>query len=242
MGLCLVTKLKESVADSSLTKIGEKTIVLLPQGQVTLRGKGVEIRAINGSFNITPLNGSVENVKNYTLGDPYYFLDNPTQEPVVLGVNNRELLTVLTAKTANNQIEIGLSFFDTVVKLQELVISHQKVTDGTLANLAGITKDSTLINFKFNQTIGLMGSLNDIASLKMADSVLPELSFCTDVTGSVEEFVKGQRANGRTTANITNNYWLTKNGITFNGKTYKDLVNTSWTASTITINDETINA
>lgn len=244
MGLCLVTKLKESVADSSLSKIGEKTLVLAPQKSFTIRGKGIELRGLTGNFDIALLGGNTyEGLNHYVdVSANYFSCRNTSSNPLTIGVNNLEVLNVFSADGGANALEIDLNFFEKSKGMSELNLTDQIITGGELSDLSEITNNSTLTGLVFTRCIGLKGSIEDIASLRMIDSAFPSFFGCPEVTGSVEEFVRGQRANGRTNANLANGYWITQSGITFNGKTYADLVSISWTASTITVNGETINA
>lgn len=245
MGLCLLTKLKESVADSFLTKIGEKILILAPQKSFTLRGKGIELRGITGNFDISVIGGNTyEGLNHYVdVSANYFSCRNTSSNPLTIGVNNLEVLDVFSADGGANALEIDLNFFEKSKSMSELRLSRQIITGGELSDLSEITNNSTtLVAINFNQCVGLKGSIEDIASLKISNNVFPSFSHCSEVTGSIEEFVRGQRANGRISANIENNYWITNSGITFNGKTYRDMVSISWTASTITVNGETINA
>lgn len=244
MGLCLVTKLKESVADSSLSKIGEKILVLAPQKSFSIRGTGIELRGITGNFDISLIGGDTyEGLNHYVdVSANYFSCRNTSSNPLTIGFSNLEVLEVFSADGGANALEIDLNFFEKSKGMSELSLPGQIITGGELSDLSEITNNSTLTSIVFNGCIGLKGSIEDIASLRMIDSVFPSFLKCPEVTGSVEEFVRGQRANGRTNANLANGYWITQSGITFNGKAYDDIVSISWTASTITVNGETINA
>lgn len=80
---------------------------------------------------------------------------------------------------------------------------------------------------------------------------LNEITFGdTQISGDLVDFVKEQRNNGRTTcSSITIQYLLTSKNIIFNGQNISDYVDAvdnihtlSWTETTITLNDVTIDA
>ena len=144
-------------------------------------------------------------------------------------------------------MEIDLSFFSKANRMRELNLSDEKIVGGTLKDLAKISESTTLTGFSMKESIGLKGSILDIKDLNYYDSVFPNFRFCQEVTGEIIDFVKAQRAKGRTSANIAAGYHLQDTKITFNGQLATTIDENqpkaiSWTATTITIGSVTINA
>lgn len=113
-----------------------------------------------------------------------------------------------------------ISYLSKYVKLSYLAFATQYYITGQITSLG------TLINLK---------------TIILGD---------TQISGDLVDFVKEQRKNGRTTCNsITIQFLLTSKNIIFNGQNisdYVDAVNNihtlSWTETTITLNDVTIDA
>lgn len=109
------------------------------------------------------------------------------------------------------QIEGNINVFRNVNNLQKIDVGKCPLVNGTIADLKSIT------------------TLDNIACAN------------TQVGGTIEEFVAGQRAAGRTTGSVSGNSagWGL---VTFDGATTHAKGAVSWTATTITMDGVTINA
>lgn len=250
MGKCLVTRLKEVVTDSSLLRLGEKTFVLLPKGQVVIRAhEDMPIRVIgNGSFYIgSNTNALTEGAILQTGG--YHTITNAQDYAIVLGMNNLSQLNVFSTGDSgdNQQIEIDLSFFEYSHKMTELTLRAEKIVGGTLKDMSRIAETSSLGAFYMSKCIGVVGSILDVAEVNYSAAAFPNFAFCSEVTGEIVDFVKAQRAKGRTSANVSAAYYVESTKITFNGTLATSIDESlpkaiSWTATTITLGSVTINA
>lgn len=246
MGQCLVTRLKEVVNDSSLLRLGEKTFLLLPNGKVTIRTyENMPIRVVGeGSLYVD----SAKLTEGEILKGNYITIQNAENYSIVVALNKFESLDVFTTNDSlSQQMEIDLSFFSKANRMRELTLSDEKIVGGTLKDLAKISESTTLTGFSMKNSIGLKGSILDIKDLNYSASVFPNFGFCQEVTGEIIDFVKAQRAKGRTSANIAAEYHLHDTKITFNGQLATTIDENqpkaiSWTATTITIGSVTINA
>lgn len=97
---------------------------------------------------------------------------------------------------------------------------------------------SNLRNLDFTYCTLVNGTIADLKSITTIENIA-----CagTQVSGTIEEFVAGQRAAGRTTGRITGNSGDWGN-VTFDGATTHAKGAVSWTATTITMDGVTINA
>lgn len=236
MAQCLVTRLKESVADSSLHKIGEKAFTLLAGKSVTLAGEGVQLRGINGNFDVK---NQATNVRSYVLKPGFTYVTNTSSNDVIIGVSELEKLSTIAVEYPRPlSVEIDLSFFAKSNKMGEITLANQTILGGTLADLAN-TKAST-INLS---TTMASGNIVDIASLNYAVGDAPRVSNCPNVFGEIIDFVKARRKVGRTADSISNAAWFVGTGMTFNGESVGYTEGTlSWTENTITFRGVTINA
>lgn len=259
---CLITKLKSSVTDSGLEKLGILTIGRKVQQTPTqdtqytrlmFTEKGT-INCVGGllykTYGGEPLGSS------YTLKDTDY---NPTSSMYLFGgyVSNDECSLELPKYTLSGIS--GLSYQPTPIK----DFNFTAVTEFGSAWYKGAVSDiplrATLVNFNNNQNVS--GSLSDfenhinltslnVGNTAIASSPLSSLGKLVHLTtlnayasGSIESFVASQRANGRTTCTgITCSYLSTN--VTFNGSAIqnKSNVTLSWTATTITYDGVTIEA
>ena len=104
---------------------------------------------------------------------------------------------------------------------------------GSLSDLAPLTALTT---------ISLLGATNITGNIKDIRQPVTSLSiYNTGIVGELIEFVKTQRAAGRTTGSCNNGGWW-GNNITFNGSNSGGGAQTlSWTENTITNNGVTVN-
>lgn len=121
----------------------------------------------------------------------------------------------------------------------------------TVNNSVGMLLEDVVIGYSDTLTsiilsnVGLNGNLADLFGRCIAVTTFNFLD--NNIDGSIEEFVAAQRKNGRITCEslvISNFNRSNKNNITFNGVravTTSGMV-LSWTANTITLGEETIDA
>ena len=93
-----------------------------------------------------------------------------------------------------------------------------------------------LISLNMLEISGCPNVKGNIASLSQPLTFM-NLSY-TGVSGELIDFVVTQRANGKTTGTCSTDYWGDK--ITFNGQA-PSIRSISWTESSITCGDETVN-
>lgn len=135
---------------------------------------------------------------------------------------------------------IHTDYSDKVTRLSLQVQNEKCNLVGDIATLASVFPNLTSLDLSgvtmYKNKIG-----GDIGDLTMPLSVLA--IYNSNIQGSIESFVKTQRAQGRTSGSCGNGGWW-GNKITFKGnpidKSTKDTL--SWTATQITCADETITA
>lgn len=245
MGQCLITKLKESVKDSSLLKIGEKTFILKANKSVTLRGNNMLVRVVSGdTFNAVSTASYVPaqyNIKEYSIVSGYVAFTNNGDTDMIVGVRELSKMLAFSSQTSED-VEIDLSFFDIYQKdMEELTLWGAKVVGGTLQDILHINDTKRTIVLNFRNCQGLSGNYEDLGDFEL--NSMPIVANCPNVTGEIIEFVKRQRAAGKTTASYNENDWCSGSGLTFNGVKVPAISWTtiSWTADTITFNGTTIN-
>jgi hypothetical protein len=248
MGLCLVTRLKESVADSSLLRPGEKTFLLNADGEFMLRGIGVKLRVLDdsGSLNVTPLGGSATNETDFTIANATYNIcKNLSGKDLLIGISEISKLDVFGTDKESKCMELDLNIFAAATNMSEIKLNHQLIVGGNLATLKNVTSggESSLTTLSFYKAQGIAGSIDDIGGLRFSGNAIFTFFMCANVTGDIVNFVKKQRQIGRTSATCTDIYFVHGTGITFNGNSVADVIGSlSWTSSTITLGETTINA
>lgn len=247
MGLCLVTRLKESVADSSLLRPGEKTFLLNAGGEFSVRGIGIKLRVLDdsGSLNVTPLGGSATNETDFTITNATYnTCKNLSGKDLQIGISEISKLDVFGTDKESKCMELDLNMFAAATNMSEIKLSHQLIVGGSLASLKNVTSGgSSFTSLSFYKTQGITGSIDDIGGLRFYDNVIFTFFMCANVNGDIVNFVKKQRQIGRTSATCTDIYFVHGTGITFNGNSVSDVIGSlSWTSSTITLGETTINA
>lgn len=247
MGLCLVTRLKESVADSSLLRPGEKTFLLNAGGQFTVVGVGVKLRVLDdsASLSVTPLGGSTTNEKDFTIANgTYNSCVNNSGKDLQIGISNISELKVFGTDSESKCMEVDLNMFAAATNMTEIKLNHQLIVGGSLASLKNVTSGgSSFSTLSFYKTQGITGSIDDIGGLRFSGNAIFTFFLCANVTGDIVNFVKKQRQLGRTSATCTDIYFVHGTGITFNGNSVADVIGSlSWTSSTITLGETTINA
>ena len=146
-----------------------------------------------------------------------------------------------------------LSDLTPLTSLTTLIISSASLT-GKLSDLTPLTSLTTLdLSYtNISSDISELNSLSSLTTLRLGNSpnitgdiknISIPLTFInigsTQVIGDLVEFVKTQRKAGRTTGSLSSDAWGIN--ITFNGIPYKAVnQKLTWTDSTISLGDETI--
>lgn len=138
-------------------------------------------------------------------------------------------LTTIANCNTTSDIEGSLSDLAPLIKLTDIYLEKANNVTGSLSDIAPLTSLRTLA--LTNDTL-IIGDISDLSN-PLTKIYLGG----TKVTGEIIEFVKTQRASGRTTGSCTINDWrlvLTFNGVATNGG------EVTWTENTITLGDVTV--
>lgn len=246
MGNCFLTKLVGSVNNDNLLKLGEIQGEMYGEGNVTLySSEQITIKDLTGTF-VTPSGESV------VIGNPV----------AVRGADGHKLSIVskhtITKFQGGNTLTLNLKdcmynpsvveitarlmgdLSDIVQRDSLTIFSGQKgELYGDISNIAKFPALTQLIfsgnSGEITGNISSLGGLTSLAHLGLGD--------CPWITGTIEDFVAGQRTAGRTSGSITC-YYLHHTQITFNGSALPTAATAtlSWTATTITYNGVTITA
>jgi len=250
---CLVTKLKKSVNNSDLMKLGVITMQVSAidpfnaNNNIKLRYKDESGKAIT--------DGMFMNSQGVPTGTSKDVNAN-TDTYLILDVNQCNV--DIYNKYAVKELSCGARFYLDLKMLSycnELTYLEANLT-GTLEQLASLSSIETILTHNDSNLIGNISAIKDLSSItvlkitgitgvygNIADlgklTSLTRLAIGdTRISGSVEDFVAAQRLNGRTTCEgILVPYLGTNTGITFNGAAAPKASNQtlSWTASEITI-------
>lgn len=179
------------------------------------------------------LRGNLANISGCT---NLSMLDDLSSSPNLTGsLSDLAQLTALTSLHLGKCVNVtgDLSDLAPLTALTSLNLLNSSNITGSLSDLAPLT---ALTSLNLANNINITGDIKDIRQ------PLTDLGiYNTNVTGELIEFVKTQRANGRTTGSCSNyGWWGTK--ITFNGVNPSGGAQTlSWTENTITNNGVTVN-
>lgn len=292
MGKCLVTKLKETVNNDSLVKIGEARFLISSNAnyiivaadtankvQLTLKG-GTFDGGSNQAYASTSTSATKKPVSDggvieMTADNKYNITYLSDVFPVDFGqlaysritnishINtrvNEEFVNRLNAEGVT--IDGAASFvYPELVKRFSLDFSGVKIAaiGGNLASLSkftGIT-ELTLRTTKVYGDIDSLKNLTELNTLSLSNSAdilgdIKSLGKCTKLTnlsvagtgvsGTLEDFVKAQRAAGRTAESTGITVYAANTNVTFNGIKQPSQLNLTWTANTITFGSTTVNA
>lgn len=149
----------------------------------------------------------------------------------------------------NNTTWLALSYYFSKMELSDIVPK-------------AVSYNSSIVAFQFSNSPRIEGNINvfrninnlqkiDVGNCPLVNGTIADLKSITtldniacaftQVGGTIEEFVAGQRAAGRTTGSVSGNSagWGL---VTFDGATTHAKGVVSWTATTITMDGVTINA
>lgn len=251
---CLVTKLKAVVDDNSLVKLGHYMVSFKgskANGVIAGAGNNVTVDLVSGSGIHIYLNGD----RNQELSFPvlcesttyYEIVSDDPNEVYVLDFDNKYTATYIG-------FPLGAGIQDSMA-LEDIIIGFSSLTaiEGRGAETALVCNFDELVNKRISATrfanvyLRSIGVSGDIKNIPL---VFPNMTlFClygSKVAGAIEDFIRSFRAIGKTTGSVSYSGWFRSATITFNGHTMEsssyDDVTISWTASTMTVGSETINA
>lgn len=250
MSDCLVTKLKASVADASLPKLGVldgilKSAVETPSGPTRnffqIRGSSghpVTLKVSGTGAYFTDSSGAA-NYGNTFVDDgtwTYLYISNVDCNIEVYDKYNIHAIKFDGSSRSIVTFSFVLEDLKYVENLVDISINanYSGFVNGDISSLSALV-NLTRIELTWNPAI--TGELSNIGAL----TGLTYVHFGgTSVRGSIESFVQALRSNGKTSGSMT---FSESNFITFNGvaaaKAGKTL---SWNSTTITYDGETINA
>ena len=252
---CLVTKLKATVDNSNLEKLGVLDIFGTGNADIGFRGSSpITVKCVSGTMysDSARTQAITEKVIPVSVNTFYVYIVNGTH----IEVSSKYNITFFYATPATEKM--NTEDFKYSTGIARLTVPQIK---GKLSDLSGLTSCTTLelVGSSAPYNTELEGYISDIAgltaltkiNLMRADHVrgsfeslgkciaLTEIKIAeTHIAGTVEAFVARQRGAGRTTAS---NIAISLADTTFNGSPVTHNNTTlSWTATTITFNGVTI--
>ncbi len=263
MGNCLVTTLNATVNNDNLPKLGCFTVKKISAQEsfnanyyLAIRTNGMGVATSRDSVFLDDSGNSLGNQisipnQNYDyyirIGLPVGVFDIP-----------KNIITRFITSFAYSQIEIPIASFSNMHNL----VYAEPILSGDLSELYGLdsiqtlkfksgspltgdiahlSKFTTLTELSFINISGIYGKIEELGKL----TNILTITFNTagyDVEGNIEDFVKVQRMNGRSTGEVSMLIYgplIYFNGTRCYASTPKTL---SWTANTITYDGATINA
>lgn len=261
---CLVTKLKATVENDSLERLGIANLKLLvangfnsfnasegaeyiitfPDNVTinTVSGNCVilsEHKAKIGNIGTNTYNGLTLNIT----GDVYVTIDNRDYYLADVQIENKYNLGYFYGIGELNKFKfIPIMSFESV---RECSGRLEDINKQSLKFLVINSVNGSQFSGISNQITGDIASLGDGVLLKQISLLYPNEDQ-TKVYGTIESFVQKQRALGRTDTSASDDHLSVRFGytdITFNGNNVGTVMTELyWTASTITLGDNTINA
>lgn len=264
---CLVTKLKASVNNNSLDKLGMFSVFFKQEASPTQDSRFLMVVSTEKNT-IKCTEGLFYKVYGGTsIGDSYTLVDSDWSEQyggyVFSGFVSNTACRVDIPKYTLKRVQVvtnGASVYD--IDLSKFKYTQVQLFSGRYlsGSVADLPDNTTSVNF--NGNLKIKGTLADFSRLtsitylntgnsSIESSLLSSLGTITALTtmqvaasGSIEGFVGVQRANGRTTCDGIDCVYLGAGNITFNGEQIvnKASATLTWTASTITYDGVTITA
>lgn len=261
---CLITKLKGTVDNSSLLKLGEVLTTIDSVSSPTLlnlypvTGKTLTISA---DTNCLSINNGVSYTNEVVISDnTECYVNNadavnlkiyPKYDILKAGKWNDEDNASTVIKNidifaySTNIVEIKLRNSNTdngdIKNIKKCInLTSLEVNDGCTCNLSDLAGFTVLRHLTLPKNS--YGNLSVLANIP----TLIEINNCfgnSRITGSIEEFVSIRRAAGQTTGQISGGYLFANcPNITFNGNPMgnNDSNKLTWDATTITISGTTI--
>lgn len=242
MSNCLVTKLKASVDDSSLVKLGGIRFTLnngTANGVITtIPNKVLPFMVVEGNVSLSQYQGDeISLPANLEYSDSWKTLTSVGKSVIEVGdkYSAKDLSAIFLLCEPKDIEEL-----DYMYNLETMNMNRSAAyLRGIVGDCAHLAKFPKLKRIYWNNAlcygnISVLGKLTQLVELQW---------YTAQVTGSLEEFVANARAAGRTEGSVSLG-WFNDTGVTFNGETAAVKANTSlkWTATTITWNGKTITA
>ena len=252
---CLVTKLKATVNNSNLEKLGVLDIFGTGNADIGFKGSSpITVKCVSGTMysdqartqaiteKVIPVSANttylyIADGTHIEVSSKYnitFFFATPATE--MISTEDFKYSTGITRLTVP-QIKGKLSDLSgltscTTLELVGTSAPYNFEVEGDISDIAGLTALTKINLMRAQKVIGSFESLGKCIALK--DIQLAE----TRIGGTVEAFVARQRGAGRTTAS---NIAISLADTTFNGSSVTHSNTTlSWTATTITFNGVTI--
>lgn len=266
MSECLVTKLKASINDDSLEKLGyapfEGTVdVGYTQGETYISvefSKPSKVILEKGSLinsSVAP-NGNVYEAQSFTanaqVGEIKINFDKYNIVKIsmmVMGYRGKGIdINSLKYSPNINTIDRIYSIYGDISALSNLgelqvITLGMPADDNSLltGNISAFRNLENMLKLNLDRRTLIEGN---IAVLGSCTSLEWFQIGGTKVSGTIESFVQAQRLNGRTNGSITTPYLGACKGLTFNGAAITNLSTSKieWTATTISINGVTVTA
>lgn len=252
---CLVTKLKATVDNSNLKKLGVLDIYGTGNADIGFKGSSpITVKCVSGTMYSD--SGRTQSITEKEIpvsaNTTYLYIVDGTH----IEVSSKYNITFVYATPATDkmstedfkystgitrltvpQIKGKLSDLSgltscTTLELVGTSVPYNNELEGVasdIAGLTGLTKISLLRAIKITGSFESLGKCTALTDIKIAE---------TKIGGTVEAFVARQRGAGRTTAS---NIAISLANTTFNGNSVTHNPTTlSWTATTITFNGVTI--
>lgn len=265
MNECLVTKLKSSINDDSLEKLGYAPF----EGAVSVYADGATWIGIDFSkpSKVILEKGSLRNSSVAPNGNVYeaqVFSANAEVGEIKINFDKYNIVKInaMVSGYRGKGIDINsLKYSPNINTLEKISSIYGDIS--VLSNL----KELQVVNFGLltDDNLSLTGNISVFRNLKnmirlsldrrtLIEGNIADLGRCTSlgnfqlggtkVSGTIESLVQAQRLNGKTEGLINTPYLGACIGLTFNGVAITNVADSKieWTATTITLNGVTVTA
>lgn len=263
---CLVTKLKGTVNDDSLNRLG----------CIKLKGHSLSNERITNTF--FKMIYDTESTFYKNKGTLIATTSTDVNSPIVTGTIfaghfgqgdfnvdfEKYNLIEIELHQLNDDIDefINWDDFSYCKKLKKIYITHIKLDlselnkyskltsinfgdstsrwEGITGNISSLKNNTLLTEINLNRCINVVGELSQLGTLTQLSNLFIST---TSITGTVEDFVEAQRNAGRTEGSIEVPYIGSCVGVSFNGRSIENKSDSvlTWTSTSITLNNEVIN-
>lgn len=256
---CLVTKLKESVQNDNLNKLGEITFIASNRSQyfginaeqvdtvaLSYTGGSGEAYAPTGSGNMyLTYNSDLDHIT--IKAQPKYPITRISSVLPAGGLKELAYCRITTIEITlgryNDYIINNISLnFDDLDKWPDKTILKNIIyvqIDGAYAK-RNYTKGSLATISKFTNIEKLMldctaitGNISQLGTLTSLTDL--QINYSEYITGTIEEFVTAQRSKGRTTESTGISVNIENSNITFEGSAVQGTKTLTWTADSISL-------
>jgi len=265
MNDCLVTKLKASINDASLEKLGyapfEGAVDVYSDGTTWIDivfSKPSKVILEKGSL----INSSV--APNGNVYEAQSFTANAQVGQIKINFDKYNIVKInaMVRGYSGKGIDINSLKYSTNID----TINNIPSIYGDISALSNLKELQNLsLGMSADDSLLLTGNISSLRNLKkvtrlsldrrtLIEGNIADLGSCTSlewfqiggtkIRGTIESFVQAQRLNGRTEGSITTPYLGACRGLTFNGAAITIVGNSKieWTATTISLNGVTVTA